>query len=166
MPPRYWVDSCCFMQASKDYYTFEMFPQVWTFLKDRAEDGIIGSPEICLTDEIIGDPKKPDPLKDWARPLNGILFLPATEPVQRDFARVVNAVERTPRYQQAHISPFLAKADCWVIAYAITHGGKIVTFETPAPQSSKPKIPDVAAPFGVATINLFQMLGELGFRAG
>ena len=59
------------------------------------------------------------------------------------------------------VQRFLEKADTWVIAYAVTLGGRICTFEKPEPLSRKPKIPDVALEFGAECIQIWDMLSDL-----
>ena len=58
---------------------------------------------------------------------------------------------------------FLAKADPWLIAHAIASGGKVVTQETRADEASpRVKIPNVCDFFGVESLNMDDMLRELG----
>jgi hypothetical protein len=147
-------------------YPFERVPQYYDFLKAQAEAGTIASPELVLTKELTAsDPKKADALEKWAKPLRGVMFLPADEATQQRFNDVAQWVQTNGRFKQHYIAPFLAGADCWLVAYALAHGGRVVTFEKPEPLSKKPKVPDVADEFNVLTINVWQMLDELDFKA-
>ena len=66
-------------------------------------------------------------------------------------------------YAQNPMRQFLAKADPWLIAHAIASGGKVVTQETRAGENSKRvKIPNVCDAFGVESLNMDDMLRELG----
>jgi hypothetical protein len=47
-----------------------------------------------------------------------------------------------------------------LIAHAAVDGGRVVTLEISRPDSKKPKIPDVAAEFGVECINIWDLLAE------
>ena len=91
----------------------------------------------------------------------GTLFLIPDEQVQQMFQQIAESVKNEPRYASQHVTQFLDGADPWVVAHAKALGGRIVTFEKMEPLSTKPKIPDVAAPFGVNCINLWDMLTEL-----
>ena len=168
MAQQFWLDANSLIEPAKGPYAFSRVPQYWDFVKAKSEEGVLGSPELVLDLELTGtDPKKADDLEFWAKPLRGTLFLPADEATQRSYAEIADWVENNERFKEKpqHVAPFLAKADCWLIAYAKAHGGRVVTFEKPEPKAKKPKIPDVAAPFGVVCINLWLMLEELGFRA-
>jgi hypothetical protein len=165
MPPEFWIGSCCLIEPAKGYYAFDRVPQYWDFLEKQAQAGVIGCPEPVLK-ELEGDePGKSDTLEVWAKALRSILFVEPEQTVQVAYAEIANAVQQTSRFKQQHIAPFLAKADCWVIAYARVHGGKIVTSEKPEPLSSKPKIPDVARTYNIRCVPLWDMLNDLGFRA-
>tara|TARA_Y100000310_G_scaffold215357_1_gene216305 strand:+ start:31 stop:288 length:258 start_codon:yes stop_codon:yes gene_type:complete len=70
-------------------------------------------------------------------------------------------VESNAQYAPWHIHDFLDSAAPWLIAHAKILGGRVVTFETSAPNSKKVKIPDIAEKFGVNCISLWGMLNEL-----
>jgi hypothetical protein len=80
--------------------------------------------------------------------------------VQTIFRQI--AIYVNDNYPQFQASEFLDGADPWIIAHAKAYGGRVVTFEVPAPNSNKPKIPDVAAQFDIRTLNIYQMVRELG----
>ena len=159
------MDANSLITPHRGPYRFETVPQYWDFLKQKAEEGIIGSPELVLDIELTSsDPSKADSLEGWAKPLRGILFLPADAATQTKYKEVVQYVQMNPRFKQHWIAPFLGKADPWLVAYAAALGGRIVTFETPEPLTRKPKIPDIAQHFGVDCVNVWDMLAELGFK--
>lgn len=101
-----------------------------------------------------------DDLLIWARQQkeNGH-FIEPDAVVQTIFRQIATYVNQN--YPQFQASAFLNGADPWMIAHAIAYGGSVVTFEVPAPSSKKPKIPDIAAQFGIATLNIYQMVREL-----
>ena len=161
--PDYWLDADSFITPSRGPYRFSVLPPFWDYLEQKAQEQIIGSPEIVLTLELIGsDPKKADELEIWAKQQQGILFIPPNKSVQTVYSEVVESVTHNSRYVIYEVQLFLSGADPWVIAYAKALGGKVVTFETTKPLQKKPKIPDVAATFGVRCISLWDMLTELG----
>lgn len=162
----YWIDSNSLIEPAKGPYAFTRVPQVWTFLADQAKAGIVGSSELVLAELKGSDPTKTDELQQWATDLGSTLFLPVDDEVQRAYARVANSVQGTERYRPQHVAPFLDKADAWLIAHAMVHGGRIVTHEVPEqPGSGRPKIPTVAERFGVGCLTLWHMLDELNWVA-
>lgn len=86
-----------------------------------------------------------------------------TEPdpfVQNIFRQVADYVDGN--YEQHQASKFLDDADPWLIAHAKAYSGRVVTFETSAPTSKKPKIPDVCEKLDVKCLNVYEMARELG----
>jgi hypothetical protein len=164
--PSYWFDTSSFINPSQFSHRFSRGVKLWDFLAEKAREHIIGSPSICLTLELTpSDKSKADDLAKWALDLDGVLFLPPDEPVQRYQSETVQYVTRNPQYSAPQIQAFCGKADTWVIAYAKAYGGKVVTFEQPAPFSRTPKIPDVAkALFDIDSIILWDALDELGYH--
>ncbi|MCI0788728.1 MAG: DUF4411 family protein [Chloroflexi bacterium] len=90
--------------------------------------------------------------------------LPTTDPqVQNAVTQIADYVNRHPIYQHPWKAQFLAKADPWIIAQAIEHGGKVVTFEAPVAENSyRVKIPNVCKQFGIKTTTVYEMLRALG----
>src|SRR3990172_10308679 len=153
---QFWMDSDSLIRPHRGPYRFQAVPQFWDFLKQKAEEGIIGSKEIVLEMELTSsDPSQADDLERWAKPLRGSLFLPPDRATQLCYNAVAEYVQTNSRFKQHWIAPFLAKADSWVVAYALAFGGRIVAFEKPQPLAKKPKIPDVAQFFGVDCISLW-----------
>lgn len=58
----------------------------------------------------------------------------------------------------------VAEADAWLVAFALSQGIPLITYEKSEPNSKKKiKIPDVCIQFGVSyhsTIDMFRLLGE------
>lgn len=163
--PEYWLDADSLIRAHREAYRFSFGSPFWDFLEMKAHEGVIGSPQIVFDEEIASTNRieEKDRLELWAREQRGILFLPPIDSIQIEYTRVVNYVQNNGRYAQHHIAIFLAGADPWLIAYPMALGGRIVTFEAPAPKSKSPKIPDVADEFGIECIKLWDMLDELAF---
>ena len=164
--PSYWFDTSSFINPSRFSHRFRRGMKLWDFLAEKSREHVIGSPSIVLTLELTpSDKSKADDLAKWALDLDGILFLPPDESVQRYHSETVQYVSGNPQYSPPHIQAFCGKADTWVIAYAKAYGGKIVTFEKTAPFSKEPKIPDVAkALFDIDSIILWDALDELGYH--
>ena len=134
-----------------------MLPQFWRFLEEKAAQEVIGSSTFVLQ-ELLGGK---DQLETWAREQRGIMFHDPDQAVQETYGRIADRVRNNPRFARHHVTRFLSGADPWIIAHATTHGGRVVTFEKSEPNSTKPKIPDVAAEFSVECINIWDMLTEL-----
>lgn len=163
--PTYWFDSDSLITPSRGPFRFSRGTKLWDFLEQKAIEHLIGSPSVVLNLELTHpDPKKADALEQWAKKLDGILFLPPDYSVQQYYAQIVQDVTANPQYKIFAVQPFLQKADPWVIAYAKAYGGRVVTFESSKPLQKKPKIPDVADKFGVKCLNIWDALDELGFK--
>ena len=154
----FWLDTDSLVTPNRGPYRFATLPTFWEFLAQKASEQIIGSSEFVLQELIGGG----DQLEVWAKEQRGILFLAPDELVQATYSQIVQNVQNNQRYAAQHVSRFLSGADPWIIAHAATSGGRIVTFEKSEPNSTRPKIPDVAAEFGVTCINIYDVLTELG----
>jgi hypothetical protein len=159
--PDYWFDTDTFVNPSRGAYQFNILPQYWEFIEQKAKEKVILSSTMVLN-ELIGN-RNPDALELWAKSQNsnGNLFVTPDEEVQGRYRRIIALVNNHPPYKIQYITKFLDGADPWIIAHCATYGGRIVTFETSCPNSTKPKIPDVADMIDVKCINLWQMLAEL-----
>lgn len=160
--PDFWLDADSLINPSRGPFRFSTSPRFWEFLEQKAREGIIASPEMVFQ-ELAGNG---DPLEEWAKMQRGHFFKTPDENVQEVLSRVANYVGANSRYEPQHIARFLAGADPWVIAHPLALGGRIVTFERPEPTSKRPKIPDVAAHFGLQCIELWDLLSELDWRIG
>ncbi len=158
----YWLDANIFIAPYRNkYYDFDVAPTFWKLLTQKAADGVLASPLSVYDELVVGK----DDLATWARQQHNMpLFVPPDQSVQQTLSRVAAYV--LAKYPAAQSNQFLAGADAWLIAYAIAHGGKVVTFERPKGNiSPTPKIPDVCNHFGIKWISLFEMFGELKVTA-
>jgi len=68
-------------------------------------------------------------------------------------------------FRPAAVAEFLASADYFIVAQALTLGSTVVTHETPDPASKRRvKIPDACSAAGVAWVSPFTWLRDLGAR--
>ena len=156
--PEFWLDADSLIQSKNEPYGFDIAPGFWTFLEQKINEGVIAS-SITVYDELMEHEE--DDLQKWAQQQKKAGFFVDPDPlVQTPFRKAAEYVNRT--YPQYQASEFLNGADPWIIAHAIAYGGRVVTFETAAPSSKKPKIPDVGNQFGVKCLNVYQMARELG----
>jgi hypothetical protein len=155
----FWLDTDSFVTPYRTAYRFNTVPKFWEFLERQSKKQVIVSSELVLQELTSGDP---DELGIWAKQQQGTLFLMPTADVQKAYSQIAQNVKSNKQYKDYHVHKFLDNADPWVIAHAKALGGTVVTFEKSEPSSTKPKIPDVAAAFGVKCINIWDMLTELG----
>jgi len=158
--PDYWIDSDSLIQSKNFFYGFDIAPGFWDFLKEHIVKGTIASPLRVYTE--LTDHSEDDLLR-WVRLLkqDGLLFVDPNKPVQECMGKVTDYING--KYPPQWATEFLDGADPWLISHANVTGGKIVTFEVPAPESKKEiKIPDVASQFHVKTLNIYDMVRALG----
>jgi len=156
--PEFWLDTDSFITPKNGPYGFDIAPGFWSFLEQKANEGIIASSRLVY-DELHDGAE--DDLRAWADTRKDCgFFVEPDEQVQAACHRIADYVNANYPLHQA--AEFLRGADPWVIAHANAHGGKVVTFEVAAPNSQKPKIPDVGRAFGVEAVNLYEVLRELG----
>ena len=155
--PNYWLDSDSLIRTKNGPYGFDIAPSFWSFIERKMDEGTIESSSMVFSELENGDE---DDLLVWARKQKDKgYFIEPHEIIQSIFREIANYVNQN--YPPFQASEFLKGADPWIIAHAKAYGGKVVTFEVPAPSSNKPKIPDIAAHFNVETLNIYQMGREL-----
>ena len=155
--PNYWIDADSLIQTKNGPYGFDIAPSFWNFIGLKMDEGIISSSIMVFSELGNGDE---DDLLIWARRQKERgYFIEPDAVVQTVFRQIATYVNQN--YPQYQASAFLDGADPWIIAHAKVYGGKVVTFEVAAPNSTKPKIPDIAAQFNVETLNIYQMVREL-----
>lgn len=157
----YCLDANTFIQAKNLHYGFDFCPAYWDWIDREAAAGNL----LCIRaiyDELV-DGK--DELAVWIKDRNGNTWLMKidAEPVQIAYQAVVRHVEsKRGHYTDEAISTFMAKADPWLIAFALAHGHTVVTYEVSARASKKAvKIPDVCADLGVPCMDPYQLLRDL-----
>ncbi len=153
------MDTNSFITPKNGPYSFDIAPGFWTFLEQKASEGIIASSTLVY-DELINHSE--DDLIQWAkeRKDSGLFVAPGVI-VQTVFREIADFVQKN--YEPHQAAEFLHGADPWLIAHPKAYGGKIVTFEARVPiNSKKVKIPNVADQFGVECINIYELLRDLG----
>ncbi len=154
--PEFWLDTNSLIEPNKGPYGFDIAPGFWRFLERKIEERVIASSTLVL-EEL---KEVEDELRQWAED-HSDCFAEPDEDVQTVAGQIADYVNEN--YPNHHATDFLSGADPWVIAQAKVHGGKVITFETLVPpNSTKPKIPNVAAAFQVETMNIYAVLRQLG----
>ena len=132
-------------------------------MDDMADVGAVSSTSLVY-DELVLDSE--DELSEWAKSRRGLpLFTEPDGDVQRAYADIAQHVVMS--YESNQAAQFLRKADAWLIAHAVVNGGKVATQETKVGATSKKvKIPNVGEAFGIESVNMYQMMRELGASIG
>lgn len=154
----FWLDTNSLIEPKNGPYGFDIAPGFWKFLGQKVSEGIIASSTTVYNE--LEDGAEDDLLK-WARSQKQLgFFIEPDNFVQTTFREIADYVNKI--YPQHQASEFLNDADPWIISHAKTYGGKVVTFETRAPLSKKPKIPDICQLNHIDCLNIYQMVRELG----
>ena len=158
--PEFWIDSDSLIESKKGPYAFDIAPGFWKFLEQKISEETIAS-SVTVYNEL-EDYGAEDDLLQWAKQQKDAGFFITPDPlVQTLFRQIADYVNNT--YPQHQASKFLDDADPWIIAHAKAYGGRVVTFEKSAPNSQKPKIPDICHHFEMEEcLNLYEMVRKLG----
>lgn len=157
------LDANVFIQAKKEYYSFELCPGFWKALLNAHEQGAVCSID-QVRDEIVA---KEDRLKVWAADDVPKTFFKKTADIKvvRVYQSMSAWVQSQSQFTPAAKMEFATVADGWVVAFAKAYGHVVVTHEVYAPDvQKKVPMPNVCLAFDVETLNTFQMLDELGVQ--
>lgn len=156
------VDSNFFIQAHRSIYPLDVVQSFWLKIKNLAAVGTILSIDKVQL-EIFDNSAHQDELKDWCQLNLPDKFFKSTDSVLGNYIAIVNWVNSsnfTDRAKQEFLETDLA--DPWLVAFAISSGWTIVTYEKSEPnRKNKIKIPEVCRQFNVRNINTIDMLREL-----
>lgn len=150
---RFCLDTNVFIEAWTKHYAPNLAPTYWEQLDALAREGMIFSPiEVRREIEVIDDE-----LWDWVRNRD-YLFRDISDPIQENVRQILAAyptlVDNT---RQRSI------ADPWVIATAMAETAIVVTKEVGVGLGSRRlKIPDVCDALGIACINEFEFIRQVG----
>lgn len=154
----YLLDANTYIQAKNLYYRMHIVPGYWDWLDQQLDNAQAGSIRLVY-DELAG---YGDELSAWVRARRERFLPESDEATQQAFSDIANYVMSHPIYTELHAGNFLAKADAWLIAKAMTTGAEVVTHEERvADNSSKVKIPNVCRHFGVKYRNTYDLMDTL-----
>jgi len=164
----YLMDSDTFIAPYRTYYPFDFAPSFWEFLGNNILNG-----NIAVLKKVYDEVSKgADELSVWIKSL-GLMTVDHRKPnVISKYQDVLAHIQTsTTLYNTKALTEWSDsnRADAWLVAVAMAHDYKIVTFERPNGSlgtniTSHPKIPDVATNFGVECISLYEMMRDLGFK--
>lgn len=163
------IDANAFITPHLTYYPFDLAPSFWSQMEANIKNGSIAILDMVKSEIIQGN----DALSEWMNNLQiGTFVDRRQQDIIVNYSAVLTFLQNDPRYQEAALHEWSrgSVADPWLIATAADKGYTIITLEKPvaglSPKnpSKRPKIPDVAAAFGVQTKDLFYMMRKLNFR--
>ncbi|MAA73149.1 MAG: pilus assembly protein [Salinisphaeraceae bacterium] len=163
--PQYIVDSDVFISAKNAYYAFDICPGFWDSLIFHYQRGSVGSIDAVRRELLAG--RKTEDLVLWVKNQVPADFFDSTEEedVIEAYSEIMLWAQRHPQYFDRAKAKFATEADGWLVAYAMAHGGIVVTQEQPSPDSkNRILLPDVCNQFGVAYQDTFLMLKALEAR--
>ncbi|MBU3699965.1 MAG: DUF4411 family protein [Candidatus Kapabacteria bacterium] len=150
----YLLDANVLIEAKNRYYSFDVCPGFWDWLK---RENAIGT--VLSIDAVARELSDPDSAK-WVRDHRGF-FVASDDTLIGDIA---TWIQGQPRFSVAETARFLSGADARLISHAAVNGATVVTKETSEPQSRRVKIPDVCRAFNVECIDTFKALSRLNAR--
>ncbi|GAA0734240.1 DUF4411 family protein [Aquimarina litoralis] len=156
------VDSNFFIQAHRSIYPLDVVQSFWVKIADLASNGTIISID-KVKKEIFDNASHQDQLKIWCGDNLPNDFFINTDLVLNNYISIVtwvNSSHFTERARQEFLATDLA--DPWLVAFAMSNGWTIVTYEKSEPnRRNRIKIPEVCNQFNVRYINTIEMFREL-----
>ena len=159
------VDADVFISAKNGYYAFALCPGFWHSLIHHGNAGNIRSIDRIRSELLAG--RKTEDLVQWVRnDLPKDFFLVTSgENVLSAYEDVMLWVQRNAQYFDQAKAKFATEADGWLVAYAMAHGGIVVTNEQPQPEAKKRiPLPEVCNHFDVTYQDPFLMLRTLAIQ--
>lgn len=160
---QYILDANIFIQASHEYYGFDLCPGFWKSLVLEHEKRRVFSIERVKSELI----ELNDDLKKWVEDTAPRTFFKKTDDISviTWFQKLSAWIQGQSQFTQTAKSEFATVADGWIIAYAKANGLVVVTHEEFAPEAKKKvPMPNVCVQFGVEYVNTFTMLKDLECR--
>lgn len=139
-------------------------------MKYHIENGNIAILDLVKNEIMYGS----DGLSSWFTNINYGLYIKRSEPaILLAYKDILQELQSNKCYKSSALKEWANGkiADPWIIAAAVAHKLRIVTFETSNKNlnqtnpSRRAKIPDVAKTFNVDCCTLFDMMRVLGLKA-
>jgi len=159
---KYLIDSNTLIEAKNRYYSMVVCPAYWQWLiRKNATDEVAS---ITTVSKELRDGR--DELAEWVTANSDIFLNVDDRETQTHFGEIANLVAGQAASMKAGaVEDFLAGADPWLIAKAMTMGAVVVTHKAfHADVKRKFLIPNVCKHVGVSWTNTFSMLDTLEAR--
>ncbi|CAI8807411.1 DUF4411 family protein [Pseudomonas sp. IT-P291] len=156
------LDANTLIEAKNRYYGMAICPGYWQWLllKNKALDLASIAP---VKDELT---KGHDELAEWAKENQEFFHSTTDKATQMAFAQIAGLVaNQAPKMKVGAMDDFLAGADPWLIAKAMTTGATVVTHEV-LNREAKRKfiIPNLCEQLHIPFLNTFELLHRLEAR--
>lgn len=157
---RYLLDSNVLIDADRDYYPIDRFPEFWEWLLHQAAQGLLKVPVEAFEEVKDGKGR----LVEWIKEHKAVLL----EETELEAGPVSRVVENgyAPDLTEDELEKL--KADPFIVAYGVALPGQVtvVTMERSKPkrQRANRHIPDVCADLQVPCIDTYELLRRLDFR--
>jgi len=156
------LDANTLIEAKNRYYGMAICPGFWEWLLLKNE--VLDLASIApVMDELT---KGNDQLAVWVKDNSGFFHTITDQETQLAFAQVAGLVaSQAPKMRVGAMDEFLAGADPWLIAKAMTTGATVVTHEV-LNREVKRKfiIPNICQELNVPFLNTFELLHKLEAR--
>ena len=156
------LDANTLIEAKNRYYGMAICPGFWQWLLLKSEALALASITPVMEELTKGN----DDLAGWAKGNSGFFHSTTDEETQLAFGQITELVaDRAHRMKIGAMEEFLAGADPWLIAKAMTTGATLVTHEV-LNRDAKRKfiIPNICEQLNVPFLNTFELLHRLEAR--
>ncbi|CAI8874940.1 DUF4411 family protein [Pseudomonas sp. IT-P253] len=156
------LDANTLIEAKNRYYGMTICPGFWQWLLLKNKALALASIAPVM-DELT---KGHDDLAGWAKDNSDFFHSTTDQDTQLAFAQVAGLVaDQAPKMKTGAMEEFLAGADPWLIAKAMTTGAIVVTHEV-LNFDAKRKfiIPNICKELNVPFLNTFELLHRLEAR--
>lgn len=151
---KYLLDANTYIQAKNLYYNMDFCPAYWDWLDLQCQNGLIASIDQVGRELRDGN----DELASWTAQRAHHFLDNADQVTQSNFVLIAKKVMEG-NFNPANRDLFLAKADPWLIAKAMTLGATVVSNESHVDElSRKVKVPNICQAFDVPCISTFKLL--------
>lgn len=158
----YLLDANTYIEAKNSYYSMDFCPAYWSWLDHQFANGIAGSIDMIGRELKEGN----DELAEWVKARRGQFIANDDHATQTAFVQVIEYV-MAQNFNPANRDNFLAKADPWLIAKAMSSGAIVVTHESLVSDTTKKvKVPNICKQFSVQCINTFEFLRQTKAKFG
>lgn len=162
MNKQYVLDADLLINASRNYYAFDIAPAFWSQLVAKGRGRAIFVDKVCS--EIC---KAGDQLSEWFQANAAAFAVKSSEDaeVTAAYSRIITAVEGNTTYFASAKAAFANSAESWLCAHALAYGYTVVTQEAFEPKSRhEVTVPNVCREFDLEYLDLFQLIRVLGIR--
>lgn len=158
---KYLLDANTFIEAKNRYYRMHVCPGYWTWIRRKHGIEVVASIKMVGKELTDGN----DELSKWAKKFSQLFVAVDDLQTQRNYSKVAAYASEMPDMKAGALEEFLAKADPWLIAKAMTLKATVVTHESfDLKNKRKITIPNVCTHFDVKWLNTFDMLDTLNAR--